>query len=200
MMLLGRCPSLDSRWRFPMLGVLIVASVLLVDGPAEPAPAEQDSYEAALAQVGRGADAQVRLALWCEAHGLDAERVKHLSLAVLKDPAHPLARGLLGMVSYGGRWKRAEVVGDDVAADAARKALVAQYEEKRDGLRGTAEAHWKLALWCEENGLKAEALAQLWATVRIDPSREAAWKRLGHKKQKDGRWLSDAQVARAKED
>src|SRR3954470_597532 len=125
-----------------MLGVLIVASVLLVDGPA--GPAEQDSYERALEQVGRGAEAQVRLALWCEAHGLDAERVKHLSLAVLKDPAHPLARALMGMVSRDGRWTRPEAVGAVLAGDETRKAVVAQYEAKRDKLPETADAHWKL--------------------------------------------------------
>ena len=44
-------------------------------------------------KAGRDAKAQVRLALWCEAHGLTAERLKHLSLAVLYDPANALARG-----------------------------------------------------------------------------------------------------------
>src|SRR3954462_12954030 len=142
-----------------MLGVLIAASVLLLDGPGGLGPEERDSYEAALAQVGRGADAQVRLALWCEAHGLDAERVKHLSLAVLNDPAHPLARALLGMVSYGGRWRHPEAVGAALAGDEARKAVVADYEARRDKLPETADAHWKMALWCEDNGLKSEALA-----------------------------------------
>src|SRR3954465_1331496 len=108
-----------------MLSLLIVASALVGLDPSPPPPGEQDSYEAALAQVGRGADAQVRLALWCEAHGLDAERGKHLSLAVLTAPAPPLARALLGMVSYGGRWRRPEAVGAALAGDEARKAVVA---------------------------------------------------------------------------
>ena len=50
------------------------------------------TYRAALAKAGKNADAQVRLALWCEAHGLTAERLKHLSLAVLYDPTNALAR------------------------------------------------------------------------------------------------------------
>ena len=47
-------------------------------------------------------DAHVRLALWCESHGLTAERLKHLSLAVLYDPSNMLARGLMGLVALHG--------------------------------------------------------------------------------------------------
>jgi hypothetical protein len=185
-----------------MLGVTITALALLGLGPVDAAgagaPEARDSYEAALAQVGRDADAHVRLALWCEAHGLDAERLKHLSLAVLNAPGHPLARGLMGLVSYGGRWKRPEAVAAALAADPARKAALEQYEAKRGKLPAKADAHWKLALWCEENGLAAEAVAQLWETVRLDPAHEGARKRLGFTKQKDGRWLTAGQLAREK--
>ena len=66
----------------PMLSLLIVAArPSLASNPAprglDAGPATTD--EAALAQVGRDADAHVRLALWCEAHGLSAERLKHLA-------------------------------------------------------------------------------------------------------------------------
>ncbi len=37
--------------------------------------------------------AHVRLALWCESHGFDAERMKHLAMAVLYDPSHALRAG-----------------------------------------------------------------------------------------------------------
>src|SRR5689334_2260177 len=112
----------------------------------------------------------------------------------MKAPAHPLARGLLGLVSYHGRWQRPEDVGAALEGDINRKAIQTQYEEKRSKLPETAEAHWKLAVWCEENGLKAESVAHLWSSLRLDPSREAAWKRLGYKKQ-NGRWVTDAMLA-----
>jgi hypothetical protein len=188
-----------------MLSLLIATSALLAIDPEAAQPAAPElpggaAYEGAAARVGRDPDAHVRLALWCEAHGLDAERIKHLSLAVLKSPAHPLARGLLGLVSYRGRWQRPEAVAAAVGADPEWQARIAQYEEKRQKLTPTADAHWKLALWCEENGLEPQALAHLRSTVRLDPTREAAWKRLGYKKHKDGRWLTREQEKREEEE
>ena len=50
-------------------------------------------------------------------------------------------------------------------------------------------AHWQLAEWCEENGLKAEAQAHLAAVVRLNPAREEAWKKLGYQRPK-GRWTN----------
>ena len=61
---------------------------------------------------GRDADAHVRLALWCEAHGLHAERLKHLAIAALIEPGHATARGLMGLVAHAGGWKRPEAVAD----------------------------------------------------------------------------------------
>ena len=73
-------------------------------------PETMAAYEAARARAGRDADAHVRLALWCEAHGLEAERLKHLAIAVLTDPTHAAARGLLGLVAYRGGWHSPEAV------------------------------------------------------------------------------------------
>ena len=50
------------------------------------------------------------------------------------------------------------------------------------------------ALWCERNGLEAEARAHFTAVTRLDPSREAAWKQLGCKKV-GHRWLTAEQIA-----
>src|SRR3954466_12122535 len=113
-----------------MLSLLLAASALLGIEPANPARSDRDSYEAALAEVGRTADAQVKLALWCEAHGLSAERLKHLTLATLLDPGHAAARGLLGLISYQGRWTRPEEVGRAEQADPARSQLFKEYLDR----------------------------------------------------------------------
>lgn len=154
-------------------------------------------YEEARSHVGRGSDAHVKLALWCEAHGLNAERVKHLALAVLADPANVTARGLLGLVSYRGRWERPDSVSQSLRTDEALARTLAAYNTRRDHTPETAEAQWRLALWCEERGLQAEARAHLAAVVRLDPSRDAAWRHLGYKKV-NGRWMTEEQLAAEK--
>ncbi|MGE3822390.1 MAG: hypothetical protein AB7I30_23495, partial [Isosphaeraceae bacterium] len=179
---------------------LLVACGLLAAPPSSPPgldPADLAAYEEIQAQTPSDADAQVRLALWCEARGLTAERLKHLALAVLKDPSHAAARGLMGLVAYQGRWKRPEAVADAVKADEALAAKLAEYNGRRDRAEGSADAQWKLALWCEENGLDAEAKAHLTMVVRLEPGREAAWKRLGCKKV-NGRWMTTEAIASAK--
>jgi hypothetical protein len=146
------------------------------------------AYQAAKAKVGHGADAHVKLALWCEAHGLTAERLRHLTLAVLWDPGNALARGLLGMVSYHGKWQRPDQLSREVGDDPARKALLREYLERRARTRDTADEQWKLALWCDQNGLKPQAMAHLHIVLKLDPTREPAWRRLGYRKQ-NGRWI-----------
>ena len=164
-----------------------------------PAADAQAAYEREKAAAGRGAEAQVRLALWCDAHGLTPERARHLARAVLIDPKNAAARGLLGLVAYGGRWDRPESVADKVKADEALTAALAGYNARRAETPETADGQWALALWCEEKGLPAEAKAHFSSVTRLDPGREAAWKKLGYKKDKaKGRWVTDEQVAAEK--
>ncbi len=168
------------------------------EGPALP-PGTASAYEQARAGAGRAPGDQVRLALWCEAHGLTAERLHHLGLAVIANPRDAAARGLMGLVSYEDRWRRPEVVAETARADAALTARLADYNARRARTPDTADAQWRLALWCEEAGLKSEATAHLSAVVRLDPSHENAWKRLGCKKY-EGRWLNDRAIAAEKAD
>jgi hypothetical protein len=58
----------------------------------------------------------------------------------------------------------------------------------------TAAARWKLALWCEEHRLKDLAYVHLGEVISLDPGRDAAWRKLGFKKQ-GNRWASEAEVA-----
>ena len=80
------------------------------------------------------------------------------------------------------------------ADEAATDAVRTEYLATRAKTANTANAQWKLASWCEAQGLKAEALEHFAAVTRLDPKRDAAWKRLGYKKI-DGRWLNDAMIA-----
>ncbi len=177
---------------------LAVAGLLVGTGPVDlgpgPPPDAREAYREARERAGRSPDEQVRLALWCEAHGLPAERLKHLALAVLADPTHPAARALLGLVARDGRWQRPEAVAEASRADAARVALLAEYDGKRLRAPYTADGQMALGLWADERGLKEQARAHLTAAVRLDPSREAAWKRLGYRKH-EGRWMTAAQQA-----
>ena len=154
----------------------------------KPAASTLDAYAAARGKAGQSADAQVKLALWCEAHGLSAERTKHLTLATLIDPDNAAARGLLGLVSYQGKWRPPDEVVRQIQEDPVRKALLQDYLQRRARTPDRADDQWKLALWCEENGLKEQATAHLYQVLKHDPGREAAWKRLGFKKV-GGRWV-----------
>src|SRR5271154_5799505 len=83
-----------------MLHVALLCASLLVTQAGDPAASTGDikTYEALKAKAGKGPQAQVSLALWCEAQGLNAERVKHLAQAMLSDPKNVTARGLMGLI------------------------------------------------------------------------------------------------------
>jgi hypothetical protein len=71
---------------------------------------------------------------------------------------------------------------------------LAQYNELKAKARRTVAEQSKLAMWCEEHGLKAEAFAHYAEVVRLDPKKEVAWRKLGFKKYAN-RWMTDAQIA-----
>ena len=180
----------------------LIAAALLAAADVPRTSADEDArraYDAARSVAGRSPDDQVRLALWCEAHGLDAERARHLAQAALADPAHAAARGLLGLVARGDRWLRPEAVADQAKSDAALAATLAEYDAKRSSTPYTAEGQWALAQWAEAKGLKDQARAHWTAVVRLDPRRDEAWKKLGYRRH-DGRWVTDAGLAAERAD
>src|SRR5262245_66292882 len=71
---------------------------------------------------------------------------------------------------------------------------LAKYNEMKAKTPQTAAAQWKLANWCELNGLQPEAFVHYTAVVMLDPKRDAAWRKLGFKKH-HGRWMTDEQIA-----
>src|SRR5579875_486382 len=185
-----------------MFGTLLVCCAVLGAGRGEGGVpvgslADRPAYEQARKEAGRDAGAHVRLALWCEARGMTAERMKHLALAVMYDPSNALARGLMGLVVYKGKWGRPDDVGKRIQGDSAYRRSIDEYLERRARTANKPDAQMKLASWCEQNGLKAQAIAHYNVVVQLDPSRESAWRRLGYKKQ-GSRWVKPEDAAAEK--
>src|SRR5262249_36874452 len=83
--------------------------------------------------------------------------------------------------------------------DAGHKALMQEYLRRRARTSDKADDQWGLALWCEQHGLKDQAIVQYHAVLRRDPNREAAWKRLGFKKV-GGHWITPERQAAQKQE
>jgi tetratricopeptide (TPR) repeat protein len=180
-----------------MTGPLVVALAIVAAGGGEDRSPDRAAYEAARKGAGSDAAAQVRLALWCEQHGMTAERMKHLAAAVLADPSNALARGLMGLVAQDGKWERPDDVSREAKDDPKRKALMDEYLQRRAKTSETADAHLKLATWCDQNGLKPQAAAHFQRVIKLDPRRDAAWRHLGFKKS-GGHWVKPELVAAAR--
>ena len=156
-------------------------------------PMAPSAYQILARRTGRDAAAQVELALWCERQGLETERLKHLMLAILNDPDHATARGLLGQVAFRGRWRRLDDLADVTPRRHASHAGLDEYQIAGNGWTAVSTTQWRLALWCEQRGLEPEAMAHFNVVARRDPTRKTAWKRLGYREH-HGRWMRPEQV------
>lgn len=181
-----------------IVALLLSASVTLQQSPtSRPTDADLKEYQSVAAAAGRDADSQVALALWCESRGMAAERLKHLTRAVLIAPDSAAARGLLGMVRRGDRWVRPEDALTGLARDPSAQETMKQYLAKRAATAYRAEPQRDLARWCEQHGLPEQALAHYKAVLRLDPNRESLWKKLGYRKS-GGRWVLPEEAAAQK--
>ncbi len=79
------------------------------------------------------------------------------------------------------------------AEDNSAKAH-AEYNALKEKTPMTAASQWKLAIWCEEHGLKDIAYVHFGEVIRLDPKRDGAWRKLGFKKH-GNHWVTDAQIA-----
>ncbi len=188
--------------------IAIVATIFAPDDTSGQAAVDRKTYEAVRVKAGQNPGALVKLSLWCEAHGLTAERSKHLMEAIGIDPANTAARGLLGLISYRGEWLSPEEVRVKRKSDEELARKLEEYNARRAELDGAirsrkndaggrhkaALAHEKLGAWCEEQGLKDEAIAHYTTAVQLDPYLDAPWKRLGYVKH-HGQWLSRENLA-----
>jgi hypothetical protein len=182
-----------------MLSCALLAACDEAGSGAKANKADLAAYQAARQNVGKDAGAHVRLALWCEQHGLSSERMKHLAQAVLYDPSNSLARGLLGLLSYKGKWQRPESVGNRMQQDPEYRAVLREYLDRRARTPHKPDAQSKLAAWCEQKGLKEQAVAHYSEVIRLDPARAAAWTHSGYKKL--GRtWVKPEELAFARQE
>jgi hypothetical protein len=88
----------------------------------------------------------------------------------------------------------AGLFGAVIAGEAEEKT----YDQRAAALRvDDADGHYRLALWCEQNDLKAYALRQYRMVVTIEPDHRAARRALGYERIR-GRWVKGEEAMRAK--
>ena len=90
--------------------------------------------------------------------------------------------------------KREQKPRPEVATEVKDGAANAQYNALREKTPATAAAQWRLGLWCEEHGMNDLAYVHFAEVARLDPKRDAAWRKLGFKKS-GARWTTDEQIA-----
>jgi hypothetical protein len=87
---------------------------------------------------------------------------------------------------------------DDILGIEPRRTPRDIYLSMADQVRpDDAEAHYALAMWCRDHGLKDEMTAELVATLKLDPDHERARGELGYVKTEDG-WKTREEAMRAK--
>ena len=85
-----------------------------------------------------------------------------------------------------------------IAAKSEETKALACYNARKIKTPHTADGHWKLGLWCEKNGLAAEAADQFAEVVKLDRNRLNAWKKLGYR-HVGGRWVSEDRLQEDRE-
>jgi hypothetical protein len=148
---------------------LFMGLVIALVGDAPDSSQNARTYQALEAKAGRDSQAQVKLALWCEAHAMEAEKVKHLARAVLFHPANVTARGLLGLVAFGDRWESPAKIGDRLKADEQRAAKLEEYHARRARLAEKEDAIRKAEARYEDGGRP-----ELASAVRLKGNHELA--------------------------
>jgi tetratricopeptide (TPR) repeat protein len=142
--------------------LILVGLLLLVDGPpaSKPpsiTPEERKTFEAERASAGTDPSKLIKLALWAESKGLNAERTALLKDAAAADPKDRSALGLLGLMTLDGQVKSPEEAARDILSDQVRARHRAEYVNQRDKLSQAEEAERNLVARLENSGEVVEA-------------------------------------------
>ncbi len=207
--------------------VATVATLVLGPAPQEPlhfSSADKRSFETAKTEAGNDPAKLVKLALWCEQHGMrrtahrvgqgrdarpeecDGSRV--IGPGLIPGPlGKPRGRHQADERRRSARRSGAEynALRDRVDRDTEierrtvdnfeRSGFYAKAAEVKLRLdRRLATEHLRLGAWCEKQGMKPEALAHFTTAVYLNPHDAAAWHHLGYVKH-HGRWMNHEQIA-----
>ncbi len=180
----------------------IVIFLAILAGPGDGGQAsvgvdDLSAYHAAAVKAGKDPDAHLRLALWCEAHGLIPEREKEVAETLRLNPNHAAARGLSGMVRTEWGWLKVDEVAAKLESDPVRRARLAAYDAARDKADDSAHDQMKLAAWCTAQGLFEDSHAHYAAALRRDQNLPEVWRKLGYKFHGE-HWVNDSLEAHAK--
>lgn len=77
---------------------------------------------------------------------------------------------------------------EDVVKIEKKRSPWDEYKKRKKAMPNTAQAHYDLALWCEERGLPSKRVKHLKIVIDLDPDHAAARDALGYEK-KDGAWV-----------
>jgi hypothetical protein len=95
------------------------------------------------------------------------------------------------------RYGEVEILRSKIAEIKRGPTAYEQYEKKAKKVESTAQAHYKLGLWCVEKELREEAKKHHRKALEIDPAFAPAGKALGYEKV-EGKWLSPDEAKKAR--
>lgn len=123
-------------------GVFDIEKDRIVRRQAAPSPWQR--YAAEKRKTRDTPDGHVRLAEWCAANGLAAERVRHLERAVELDPDHAAARRALGFEKKDSQWVKRTARKSKRPSDAALRAQREARDAEQRQRERIAELHVRI--------------------------------------------------------
>ncbi|HEY1599898.1 MAG TPA: polymorphic toxin-type HINT domain-containing protein [Pirellulales bacterium] len=135
---------------------------------AEPSATKTSAIKTSAANEGTATAAElVRQALQAEADGKLDERVELLHQAMQVDEQYAPAHWQLGEVRVGERW----LPTDTAAAGNAWASKFLDYRKQVRQSAQTADAHLKVARWCEQAGMKDQEQMHLRIAMNLRPTK-----------------------------